>query len=309
VSPIKSDRSTTPKGAASGGNPPDANPRFVTAVAQAWHDAYYAAGKDTRAMAADTPFRGSDAGFCSYSLALTLLERAGLGQQSNPPTLSDVWRMNLGTMIHSAMEEYLPLAFPGAQCEVTGITVENEASFHADVLIKDKGKTTLFELKTINGTGFKSSTIGYRKDSPAEGPRGSAVLQAALAAEAFNCDEVVVGYLAMELIGPAVAAANNLDDVGRFAAEWTYTRDEYIALAEDERARLRFIAATVKAGRMPERSIPDLPDGAVITDPKTGAWSVAGEGVTGMSIIDVGTTWQCNYCRHQDSCVSLAKAT
>ena len=300
--PIKTDNADIPRGA-SGGNPPDEHPRFVTAVADAWYQQYIEAGKDVRAMSFDTPFRGSDAGFCSYSLALTLLERAGLGTQSNPPTLSDTWRMSLGTMIHAQMEHYLPLAFPGAECEVVGKTIDDEASFHADVLIKDKGKRTLFELKTINGTGFKSATIGFRKDTPPEGPRSSAVLQAALAAEAFNCDEVVIGYLAMELIGPAIAKTNGLDDTAKFAAEWTYSRDEFIALAEDERARLRFIKATVDAGRMPDRVIPDLPRGSMITDPATGAWTVT-DAPSG-TILDIGTTWQCNYCRHQDSCVAL----
>lgn len=303
--PIKTDRSATPRGA-SGGNKPDANPRFVTAVAKAWHAEYLAEGKDKRAMAFDTPFRGSDAGFCSFSLALSTLVRAGLGEESNPPTLSDTWRMNLGTMIHSAMERYLPLAFPGAECEVVGVTVDNEASFHADVLIKNEGIKSLFELKSINGTGFKSATIGYRKDSPAEGPRSSAVLQAALAAESFDCDEVVVGYLAMECIGDGIAKTNGLDDVGKFAAEWTFTKDEYLPLAQAERARMRFIAATVAAGRMPQREIPDLPAGAVITSPATGAWSVT-DPDNPLSVLDVGTTWQCNYCRHQDACVELAK--
>jgi hypothetical protein len=319
VSPIKSDRSATPRGG-SGGNKPDANPRFVTAVAQAWHQEYLDEGKDKRAKAFDTPFRASNAGFCSMSLALGLLVEAGLGVESNPPTLSDLWRMNLGTMIHSTMEHYLPLAFPGAECEVVGKSVDGEVSFHADVLIKqphpsaEEAKAglewrTLFELKSINGTGFKSSTIGYRKDSPAEGPRSSAVLQAALAAEAFDCDEVVVGYLSMENIGDGIAKTNGLDDIGKFAAEWTYTRDEYLPLAQAERARMKWIAATVDAGRLPTRSIPDLPDGAVITDPSTGSWSVVdGDEVLGdFKILDIGKTWQCGYCRHADSCIQLAK--
>lgn len=306
--PIKKSLADTPRGA-SGGNKPDEHPRFVTAVANAWHAEYLAEGKDKRAMASDTPFRGSDAGFCSMSLALTLLVRAGFGEESNPDTLSGQWRMNLGVMIHSLMEKYLPLAFPGAQCEVVGVTVEGEASFHADVLITlDDGTKILFELKSINGTGFKSATIGYRKDSPPEGPRSNAVLQAALAAEAFNCDEVVIGYLSMENIGDGIAKSNGLDDIGKFAAEWTFTRDQFIELAENERARLRFINATVKAGRLPDRTLPDLPDGAVITDPKSGSWSVT-DPANPLNVLDVGTTWQCGYCRHQDSCISLLRTT
>lgn len=316
---------------ASGGPRPDTTPRFVTAVAKAWHQQYLDDGKDTRAMSGDTPFRGSDAGTCSFSLGLSLLERAGLGVRSNPPTLSATWRMNIGTMVHAAMEEILPKAFPGATCEVVGITVEGEASFHADVLIKqaiycgicDHGNvgdvsnpvacaciddpkihTTLFELKTINGTGFKSATIGYRKGQDPEGPRINAVTQAALAAEAFDCDEVVIGYLSMENIGDGIATANGLDDIGKFAAEWTFTREQYQPIAEQERARFRWIKATVDAGRMPDRTVPGLPDGAIITDPTNGSWTVAD---VGGSIKDIGRTWHCGYCWNQDHCINLAR--
>jgi hypothetical protein len=317
MSPIKKDNADLPRGNG-GGVLPDENPRFVTAIALAWYQEYLDQGKDVREMAFDTPFRASDAGFCSMSLGLTLLERAGMGEQSNPPTLSDTWRMNLGTMIHSAMEHYLPLAFPGAKCEIVGETIDGGASFHADVLIEEQLADgdprwgtetntgwwrTLFELKSINGVGFKSATIGYRKTSPPEGPRSSAVLQASLAAESFDCDEVVVGYLSMECIGGAIAKANGLDDIGKFAAEWTVARNEFLPLAQAERARMKWILATVDAGRLPERTIPDLPEGAIITDPSTGAWSVVGE--SPLQILDVGTTWQCNYCRHQRSCVGL----
>jgi hypothetical protein len=301
--PISKSLSDTPRGG-SGGNKPDENPRFVTAIAKAWHEKYLADGKDSRAMSFDTPFRASDAGFCSMSLGFTLLQRAGMGEPSNPDTLSGQWRMGLGSTIHEMLDEYLPLAFPGAECEVVGQTAEGEASFHADVLITlDDGYKVLLELKSINGAGFKSSTIGFRRDSPAEGPRDSAVMQAALAAEAFDCDEVVVGYLSMENIGDAIAKSNGLDDIGKFAAEWTYTKDEYLPIAQAERARMRWIKATIDAGRMPERTIPGLPEGAVITNPKTGDWAVT-DPLTGQ-MTDIGKTWQCGYCRHQDSCVGL----
>lgn len=314
---IKTDRSATPK-ASSGGRTPDPTPRFVTAVADAWWDQYQEDGHTSRAMASDTRFRGSDAGTCSFSLGLSLLERAGLGERSDPPGQADSWRMGIGSMVHDKLEEILPRAFPGATCEVVGITVEGEASFHADVLIEQeitedrhcsdgdsiavKPFRTLLELKTINGFGFKTATQGF-KSREAEGPRFNAVVQAALAAEAFDCDEVVVGYLSLELVSVKEAARLGLDESQRFAAEWTFTRDEYLPLAEAERARFRWIAATVDAGRMPDRTIPALPTGAVVTDPNNGSWAVL-DPATRVPV-DMGTTWHCDYCWHRTACRKL----
>lgn len=282
---------------------PLSEPRYVTAIAEAWHRAYLEAGKDTRAMASETPFRGSDAGSCSYDLGLKLLIRAGFGEQSDPPSLADTWRLNIGSMVHAALEEHLPAAFPGAACEVVGVTVEGEASFHADVLIiHDDGTKTLVELKTINGLGFKSATIGFR--GPAEGPRENAILQAALAAEAYDCDEVVIGYLALENISVAEAKRHEVTEVGRFAAEWTFTREQYLPLAQAERARFRWIKALVDNGMMPDRTIPSLPEGAVVTDPGSGSWSVS-DPANPLTVTDIGTTWHCSYCWNRTACRSL----
>lgn len=312
---IKKNQADLPR--SSGGHTPDAQARFVTQVARTWWQQYQDEGNTTRAMAKEgTTFRGSDAGSCSFALALTLLERAGLGEKSNPPGMADSWRMGIGTMVHDKLEEVLPHAFPGATCEVVGITVEGEASFHADVLIEIPddpqlinesegtqgfGKRVLLELKTINGFAFKNSIgAGPR---PAEGPRENAILQGALAAEAFDCDELVIGYLSLELVSVREAQRHNLDEERRFSAEWTFTREEFLPLAQAERARMRWIEGLVKIGQMPERTIPALPAGAVITDPNSGAWQVIEGGVP----VNVGTTWHCDYCWHRDSCRQLAQ--
>ncbi len=310
--PIKNDHSNLPKQVDGDSIHPDENPRFVTALADAWHAQYLADGKDKRAMSGDTPFRGSDAGACSFDLALRLLTRAGMGEESNPPSVADTWRMGLGTMVHSLMEDYLPKAFPGATCEVVGMTVENEVSFHADVLIQKEIPAsglqeeytwrTLFELKTINGFGFKNATVGFK--GKVEGPRENAVLQAGLAAESFDCDEVVIGYLSLECISVAEAKRRQLDDVQRFAAEWTFTREQYLPMVQAERARMRWIKALVDQGHMPDRTVPTIPEGAVITDPRSGAWSIT-DPDNPLTILDIGTTWMCGYCRNQDSCISL----
>jgi len=169
---------------------------------------------------------------------------------------------------------------------------------HADLVLKLDDKKVLFELKTINGFGYKKSVID------GEGPRHMAKLQAALYAEAVDADLMVIGYLAMENVGLGYASKANLDDIGRFASEWHYTREEFLPWAKEERERLEEIAQVVTAGGDVPRTFsvsdPDIPYPAEITGPSTGAWRLLAEDG---SLLNAGKTWTCNYCSWQDKCV------
>ena len=156
------------------------------------------------------------------------------------------------------------------------------------------------ELKTINGTGFKKSIQG-------EGPRHSAVLQGSLYAHALEADLLVVCYLAVELLSPGWAEAKGFDNYGRFGAEWHYTPDQFGPLAKQEIDRMEWITKVAHDGggitdipRSFSESDPDMPHGAEISDPATGIWSHVING----DLIGKGKTWQCNYCRYQDLCIS-----
>ena len=164
----------------------------------------------------------------------------------------------------------------------------------------EENKKIVVELKPINGTGFKKSIQG-------EGPRHGAVLQGSLYANALNADLLVVCYLAVELLSPGWAEAKGFDNYGRFGAEWHYTPDQFVPLAKQEIERLEWIAKTAHGvpgiegvPRSFSESDPDIPDGAVIIDPKTGIWTQYED----ETIISKGKAWQCNYCRYQDRCVS-----
>ena len=174
---------------------------------------------------------------------------------------------------------------------------------HADMLIETgEGQRILLELKTINGFGYKQSVEN------SQGPRWSAVVQGSMYAHAAKADLLVIGYLAMELISPGRAAAKGIDEIGRFASEWHYTKEEFTPWAEAEVARLEGITSEihdkgVAAHDIPRRFShydPDIPFGAEVTAPSSGKWMLRNEE---NAVIDSGSTWMCNYCRFQKLCV------
>lgn len=298
------------------GRQPDVTPRYGILLAQAWYDQYVADGFTTKDHAVEgTAFRNSSAGVCTRALGYdTFITQE---EVSNPPTMADSWRFFLGQAVHEMLQEKLQVAYgPGAEVEVKvdmrpfGLN----SSGHIDAVVRtptgeilashdDTGdvlemRTVAIEYKTINGFGFKMA-VGARGD--AEGPRTSAVLQGALNALAVDADELVIVYCSLELLSP-----REFDKIGggpehlRFMAEWTYTKDEYVPLAEAEIRRMQKVLAYSDQGLLPPRMIPGLPAGARVSDPKKGAWTV----VVDNQIKDAGTTWHCGYCRHQDRCIA-----
>lgn len=283
------------------GNPPD-SVEYVSVLAEKWWEMYQQGGGAPRLKAFNRRFRASWSGICSRALAYRLAEV----EQSDPPTMADSWRMGLGQLVHDALGPVLKEAFPHAQVEFpVDLAPDLDGSATVDIWIPDR--STLIELKTINGFSFKSITTQFK--SPAEGPRHSAVVQGALAADALDAEHLVVGYLSLELIGVDLASKFTDSEVGRFAAEWHYTRDEYRPLAEAERARVKVIMSIVDDAGPEEvpRTIPDphLPPGAKISEPfapgqpTKGLWIVDDhEG----RILDAGATWHCAYCAFRRRC-------
>lgn len=275
---------TSPEGLA-----PDAEPRFVQLLAEAWaatHD-------EDKPTAMGTSIRHSDAGKCSRLLAYKAAKIAA----SDPMDLTGVWNVHLGTAIHDEWQRALQAAFPGAQVELKVGWDDLDASGHIDAVIYSD-RIVAYELKTIGGYGFKSAIGKARKGSPAEGPKTEHLLQAALNGLAVDADEIVVGYLAKECI--SVNQAGGMSDVARFAAEWTITREQYEPLAIAEKARMNGILATLDSGDLARRVMPDgMPARAEIVDPLTGRWELWGDDDT---LVDTGSVWQCAYCSHRTLC-------
>jgi len=291
---LKADLSHLPPAAPSGngsGRAPDASPRFVGVLAEAWATD----GTDDKPTALGTRVRHSDAGKCARAIAYTA---AGI-PKSDPMDLTGTWNTHLGTLIHEEWQRALAEVYGDALIECK-VGLGADMSGHIDAVIYDGGNVIVYELKTIGGFGFKAAVGKMGRGKPPEGPKPEHVAQAAINGLAFDAHEVVIGYLAKECI--SVNAAGDMDPLGRFAAEWTFTREEFEPIALAEQARLEGIVALVDKGELAARKFPPgtLPPGAEIIDPTTGRWEVRDEG----AVVDTGSWWACGYCSHQTVCVS-----
>lgn len=283
--------------------PPDAHPDILHLLMASWRQRDEATR--TRPMSnTEARVRHSNAGRCARAIGYWL---TGV-EPSNPPSEADFYRFAIGRIVHDEWQQdevaalteagWTDLA-PEAPCAIEHFGRPLTAG-HADLFgIDPDGRRVMFELKTINGFGYKN-LIGLGND-PA-GPRPGDLTQGALNAYAMDCDRLVMVYLAMELIGPSIAARHNLPEISRFAAQFSFTRQQYTPIALAELDRLIEIVDAVELSQDPPRRIPDpsLPIDHEITNPKRGAWQVEVDGY----IMDSGTTWQCNYCPFQDHCAS-----
>jgi len=205
----------------------------------------------------------------------------------------------------------------GEQCDVKGCRCTEPGDTPEDIDALDTGdvpipmvfrqtrKTIAYELKTVGGFAFKGAVGAARKGTPAEGPKAAHLLQAAINGRAVDADEVIVGYLAKECISARVAKSYGLSDVGRFAAEWTLTREQYEPLADLEAERVAGILDLVADGKLAARKSPEMPVGAEVTDPETGAYEVRLRTEDGeVTVTDTGSTWECDYCSYQTLCAT-----
>ncbi len=286
---------TAPTGA------PDAEFRFTGPLFKAW----LADTDTTLAHAVEgTRFRASWAGSCARLMEYRLQDLP----DSDPHEVSDLFRFAIGHAVHDLIQKYTTVAFPGCRSEVKGdLRPQLDGSYHGDMLVEYDNKLVAVEIKSINGFSFKAAATNFK--GPPEGPRRSAVLQGALFAANEDADELVVLYISLENLGKTMKSLVRGNDafeqsLSRFCAEWTYTADQFEAIAAEERNRLNEIINQVdNAWRLP-RTIPDpdIPPDAVIDDPSNGLWVVRDAEIGG--IVDSGKTWHCNYCNQQSRCVA-----
>jgi hypothetical protein len=293
MSALKADLSTLPAPPRDvDGEPPDAQPRFIHLLVQEM--AQHNRDVGDKPTARGTRIRHSDAGKCARAIAYTA---AGI-PKSDPMDLPGTWATSLGTLIHEAWQEALRQAFPDAEIEPK-LGIEGlDASGHADAVLVIDGRRLLYELKTTGGFSHKLK-VGER--GPAQGPSHEHKLQAALNGVAVDADEVVIGYLATEAISKPAAERKNIDELTRFAAEWSYPREVFEPWAEQERKRLQRILDLLDEGELAPRKFanPELPKGHEIVNPSTGRWEVTDRAGR---VVDTGTWWACSYCSHQSFC-------
>lgn len=291
---------------------PDAHPRFIQVLVEKWA----AESLEDKPHAIEgTRFRGSDAGKCARQIAYK-----DLGLPRQPMDLSGVFNTNLGTLLHDAWQEALQERFPGAQIEVKTRIDDCDGSMHIDAVLawpdaadvpeqvrgpgwSEGGDYVIsYELKSIGGWGFKNS-IGRAKSRTADGPRSDHLYQAAFGGAAMDAHEVIVGYLAKEALGKKMRVDNELD---RFVAEWTFTREQYEPLAAEESARVARIQKIIDDGEVPARHLPEMPDGAKVMNPAEGIWELwaTPEGKSEPRLVDHGVAWLCDYCDFQEFCAT-----
>lgn len=304
MTPIKADRSDLPRDT---GLAPDATPRFVQVLVEHWmeEDAEHEATRTKSGKA----FRHSDAGKCARLIGY---KAVGI-PASDPIDLTGIWNVNLGKLIHKEWQTALQAKFPGATVEVKVGLLDDQTIGYIDAVIRwDKATDVpehlrgpgwsaegsyviVYELKSIGGWGFKSCIGRARKGAVAEGPRTDHLLQGAVNGVAHGADEVVIGYLSKEALGKNIRVDNEVD---RFAAEWTFTPEQFEPVAEGEIARIEGILGVIDGGNLPKRVTPEMPPGAEIVDPASGRWEQVADG----KMIDTGSVWLCNYCSHQTLC-------
>lgn len=276
---------------------PDPDDWFIeAAVSEFWEQYRTSDSFDLPMALPDSRIRASWAGMCARRIAYAV---AGI-EDSNPTTAADAWRFNTGSMVHEAIQRVITARFPGSTIE-TKVRLSDIGSGHIDVvLLKPDGKRVVIEIKTINGFGFRRM---FGRDG--EGPRYSGVVQGALNAAALDppADELMLVVFSLEVMSSWQAQKLGLmSEFKRFAAQWTYTRDEFMQIAHEETVRLRRIIELVDQGDLQyvPRIIPDpsLAPHEVIS-PKKGTLAIKNhEGAR----VGVQSTWHCNYCSYQDHC-------
>jgi hypothetical protein len=302
------------------GWPPDPQPELAPILAAKWAETN---DDSLRRLTMEDPrLTFSQAGKCaremSYAVTFRDLRRSiGAGElddekhaemlaqireqwgPTNPMGESGFWTTGLGRMVHEPWQQMLMARFPDADVEVQSSLEEHGLSCYgrADGVQED----LCIEIKTINGYGFKM-IIGAR--GVAQGPRSGHLAQVCLNAFALNCNRAKLIYLSLECLSPAELkrlARGEGEEWQRFCAEWTIDRVTIEAIANREITRMKAVLERVDKGELAPRSIPDLPKGARITDPRSGAWQVSAEDG---AVLDTGNTWQCGYCDFKDRCIA-----
>ena len=277
---------------------PDADFWLIEPIVTAWYEDYVAAGLLDKAFAIPgSRVRASWAGDCAHKVALHV---AGV-EESDPMTVADVWRANVGTLIHEPVQRAIEKRYPGSTSEVK-VAIGDVGSGHMDVwVVKPDGSTVAVEVKSVNGTGFRRM-VDVRDP---EGPRVKYVMQGALNAAAHDPqpDELVVAVFSLECMSPKEAAKHGVtNEFQRFSAQWTYNKEQYLDIAADEQRRLeRIVHVTDSRGSdyvprlIPD---PDMPHHKVV-NPLKGIVAVLDDND---NEIGTGWTWQCGYCSYQSHC-------
>lgn len=278
---------------------------FVEAIGTAWYERYLEEGRDRKPFSiSGARWRASWAGMCARRVAYEVAKT----EISDPTTAADAYRMNIGTMLHEDIQAVIERAYPGSKVEMAVKIGDGDVfgagSIDVYLLLPDERKI-LIEVKTINPTGWKG-LFGQREG----GAKYQAVMQGAVSAASLpedqRPDQVVIAYFALEATQPAVRDRSGMipTEFGRFAAQWTYSREEYEQIASEEIARMERIVQIVDDDgvHFVPRVIPDpWKPRHEIVDPAQSEYRERNR--DGWATKKV-RTWECNYCPFQSHCAA-----
>lgn len=291
------------------GMPPTSNSLFGLELAKAWYQRYVDAGKAELAMSVEgASYRASWSGSC---LRQIFYNRLGL-PDTEPPTVADAWRFELGHLIHGDLQELVKKLWPDAQVEMKarfeieeGPDGELYGATHIDLIVPDPAGTDgvyVVEIKSLSGYPYKLAATTFRGEP--EGPKFGHMRQLAVEARAaIEAGQKVLGgalvYVSTELVSPDLAAAVGVGgEIGRFMSEWQFSVDELEEMAADQIAEFSTVEVCITEGKLAPRYIPE--QGGVVSDPMNrGAYFVYDEAD---EVVGGGNFWGCAYCGHRTRC-------
>lgn len=277
---------------------------FIQAVADKWWERQQADPDFDKPMAIEgARWRASWAGGCARYVAYKVV---GM-EESNPMTAADSYRTNIGTLLHEDIQSAMIAAFGEDVVVERKVKIGKHGAGHVDLSVSAKiaGRKVNVEIKSVGPTTWKMLW------GPKGGAKSAAIKQAALCAvgEEEPPDEIVLAYFSLEPSKPSVRDANGQPptEYGRFAAQWTFSREEYEIIAAAEIERLDHIVNLIDQSGGDYTLIP-----RVIADPWMPPHEIMNprrsqyaERDWSGKAKDLKYTWNCDYCSYQDMCHDL----
>ena len=302
-----------PEAATGDGFAPTRIPVLAETLGNTWLADYQASDQYSRARSnPELPLRASDVSKrCDRQFVYAISDTP----KSNPPGAASTFRMMLGQMVHSAVDQAVKgivahtLDSQGrqhgwyAEVDVDLRPAGIEGSAHADLVYYEHGEAQIVaEVKSMSGFPYKKATT--KAGGPPEGPRWDHVMQAAMVAVALNAPRILIIYVSMEPTSPQEADRMGLNEIGRFMAEWEIATSTWSdAVYREARRQQRLLNIMREApDHLVERRLvsPEVPAGAVVANPARGTWEVLD---VDNRVIKSGTKWFCGYCDWRDRCI------
>jgi len=274
---------------------PDEDREFVTPLVE-----WLAAGVDTevhlkyelnKPQVSDTLSRHSSAASCLKQVAL---RRDGVEEE--PMDGAGISVTAYGTIIHEMWQRAVEWKWPGRFAFEVGSTLQGLTSGSCDALSTEESR--VLELKTSGGFSYKY-LVGER--GAAQGPKSAHMVQLALNVVGHNTASGTLIYLATEAISGGAAERKSIDDVTRFGAQWTFSREQLQPLADEWLDQLSWIKKHPTA-EVP-RFVPHEQPRKSRLNPESGAWTLVEDG----EVVDTGTIWGGSLCSHYCSVVETCR--